>query len=40
MACPGSCIGVRALAPVVTVNDGVYSRVTPNQVPELIDPEE
>ena len=30
------CIGVCALAPVVTINDRVYSRVTPNQVPELI----
>lgn len=30
------CIGVCALAPVVTVNDKVYSRVTPNQVHELI----
>ena len=30
------CIGVCALAPVVTINDKVYSRVTPNQVPELI----
>ncbi len=30
------CIGVCALAPVVTINDRVYSRVTPNQIPELI----
>lgn len=30
------CIGVCALAPVVTVNDRVYSRVAPNQVPNLI----
>ena len=30
------CIGVCALAPVVTINDRVYSRVTPNQVPEMI----
>ena len=30
------CIGVCALAPVVTINDRVYSRVSPNQVPELI----
>ena len=30
------CIGVCALAPVVTVNEKVFSRVTPNQVPELI----
>jgi NADH:ubiquinone oxidoreductase subunit E len=31
------CIGVCALAPVVTINDRVFSRVTPNQVPELIE---
>ena len=30
------CLGVCALAPVVTINDKTYSRVTPNQVPELI----
>jgi NADH:ubiquinone oxidoreductase subunit E len=30
------CIGVCALAPVVTVNDRVFCRVAPNQVPELI----
>jgi NADH-quinone oxidoreductase E subunit len=30
------CLGVCALAPVVTINDQVYSRVTPQQVPELI----
>ena len=30
------CIGVCALAPVVMVNDRVYSRVSPNQVPTLI----
>ena len=30
------CLGVCALAPVVTINEKTYSRVTPNQVPELI----
>ncbi len=30
------CIGVCALAPVVMINDRVFSRVTPNQVPDLI----
>ncbi len=30
------CLGVCALAPVVTINDKVYSRVQPQQVPELI----
>ncbi|MBN1781886.1 NADH-quinone oxidoreductase subunit NuoE [bacterium] len=30
------CLGVCALAPVVTINDTVYSKVTANQVPELI----
>jgi NADH-quinone oxidoreductase E subunit len=30
------CIGVCALAPVVLINDQVYSRVTPKQVPQLI----
>lgn len=30
------CIGVCALAPVVMINDHVYSRVAPNQVPNLI----
>jgi NADH-quinone oxidoreductase E subunit len=30
------CLGVCALAPVVTINDETYSQVTPNQVPELI----
>ncbi len=30
------CLGVCALAPVVTINDKVYSKVTPNQVPGLI----
>ncbi len=31
------CIGVCALAPVVIINDRVFSRVTPNQVPDLIE---
>lgn len=30
------CLGVCGLAPVVTVNDKVYSQVTPQQVPELL----
>jgi len=30
------CLGVCALAPVVLINDQVYSKVTPKQVPELI----
>lgn len=30
------CLGVCALAPVVTINDKTYSQVTPKQVPELI----
>ncbi|MCF7974525.1 MAG: NADH-quinone oxidoreductase subunit NuoE [Phycisphaerae bacterium] len=30
------CIGVCALAPVVTINEKTYSRVTPTQVPEMI----
>ena len=30
------CLGVCALAPVVTINEQVYSRVTAKQVPELI----
>jgi len=30
------CLGVCALAPVVTINDRVYSKVTAKQVPELI----
>ncbi len=30
------CIGVCALAPVVTINEKTYSEVTPTQVPELI----
>lgn len=30
------CLGVCALAPVVTINDKVYSKVTSGQVPELI----
>jgi NADH-quinone oxidoreductase E subunit len=30
------CLGVCALAPVVTINDRVYSRVAAKQVPELI----
>ncbi|OPZ71461.1 MAG: NADP-reducing hydrogenase subunit HndA [bacterium ADurb.Bin478] len=31
------CLGVCALAPVVTINDTVYSNVTVKQVPQLID---
>lgn len=30
------CLGVCALAPVVTINEETYSKVTPTQVPELI----
>lgn len=30
------CLGVCALAPVVTINDEVFSRVTANKVPEII----
>ncbi len=30
------CLGVCALAPVVTINEKVFSKVTPKQVPELI----
>lgn len=30
------CLGVCGLAPVVTINDRVFSSVTPQQVPELI----
>lgn len=30
------CLGVCALAPVVTINDRVYSKVTPQMVPQLI----
>ncbi len=30
------CIGVCALAPVVTINDQVYSKLKPNDVPELL----
>jgi len=30
------CLGVCGLAPVVTINNRVYSDVTPQQVPELI----
>jgi NADH:ubiquinone oxidoreductase subunit E len=30
------CLGVCALAPVVTINDKVYSKVTADKVPELI----
>jgi NADH:ubiquinone oxidoreductase subunit E len=30
------CLGVCGLAPVVTINDKVYSQVTPQQVPDLI----
>jgi len=31
------CLGVCALAPVVTINETVYSNVTVKQVPQLID---
>jgi NADH:ubiquinone oxidoreductase subunit E len=31
------CLGVCALAPVVTINDKVYSNVTPNQVSQILD---
>ncbi len=30
------CLGVCGLAPVVTINDKVYSQVTPQQVPDLL----
>jgi NADH:ubiquinone oxidoreductase subunit E len=30
------CLGVCGLAPVVTINDQVFSQVTPQQVPELL----
>jgi len=30
------CLGVCAMAPVVTINDKVYSNVSPKQVPELL----
>ncbi|HNR68999.1 MAG TPA: NADH-quinone oxidoreductase subunit NuoE [bacterium] len=30
------CLGVCALAPVVTINDKIYSKVTAKQVPELL----
>ncbi|MEW6516335.1 MAG: NADH-quinone oxidoreductase subunit NuoE [candidate division FCPU426 bacterium] len=30
------CLGVCGLAPVVTINDKVYSQVTPQQVPEML----
>jgi NADH:ubiquinone oxidoreductase subunit E len=30
------CIGVCALAPVVMINEKVYSRVSPNQVPTMV----
>lgn len=30
------CLGVCGLAPVVTVNDKVFSQVTPQQVPEIL----
>jgi NADH-quinone oxidoreductase E subunit len=30
------CLGVCALAPVVTINEETHSKVSPNQVPELI----
>ncbi len=30
------CLGVCGLAPVVTINDRVFSQVTPQQVPELL----
>lgn len=30
------CLGVCALAPVVTINDEVFGNVTPSQVPEIL----
>ena len=30
------CLGVCGLAPVVTINDRVFSQVTPQQVPEML----
>lgn len=30
------CLGVCAMAPVVTINDKVYSKVTSSQVPDLL----
>jgi NADH:ubiquinone oxidoreductase subunit E len=30
------CIGVCALAPVITINDRVYGQVTPQQIPALL----
>jgi NADH:ubiquinone oxidoreductase subunit E len=30
------CLGVCALAPVVTINDKVYSKVTAKNVPEIL----
>ncbi|MBN1892543.1 MAG: NADH-quinone oxidoreductase subunit NuoE [Clostridiales bacterium] len=30
------CLGVCALAPVMTINDKVYSRVTPTKIPEIL----
>lgn len=30
------CLGVCALAPVVTINDEVFGNVTPNHVPEIL----
>ncbi len=30
------CLGVCALAPVVTINEQVFGNVTPNQVPEIL----
>jgi len=30
------CLGVCALAPVVTINEEVFGNVTPNQVPEIL----
>ncbi len=31
------CLGVCALAPVMTINDQVYSTVSPSQIPDLLD---
>ncbi|SJZ44847.1 NADH-quinone oxidoreductase subunit NuoE [Selenihalanaerobacter shriftii] len=31
------CIGACGLAPVITINDDVYGRLTPDQIPEILD---
>ena len=30
------CIGACGLAPVMTVNDDVYGRLTPDQIPDIL----